>query len=127
MKNIYYFGCSHSMIFGNCSNNEYNFIDYHKDSVSLKGLKNNNSKTNYKNFIINNIKILKDDFFVFKIGQVDIEFGYYYNNYVKNESISIDDFIDNLVKIYENFLNEIDYKKYKIIICGISLPSYNSV
>ena len=127
MNNIYYFGCSHSMIFGNDINKNYKFIDYHTDSVSLKGLKNVNSKTNYNNFIINNIDKLKNNIILFKIGQVDIEFGYYYKTLIKNECINIEEFTDNLIEIYEEFLNKINYSNYKIIICGISLPAYNNI
>ncbi len=113
--NIKYFGCSHSIIFGNdeinIDNKKYKFIDCHQDSVSLKGLSKKSSKTNYKLKIIDELKNNNNnnDIYILKIGQVDLEFGFYYKINSDGINIDINLFIDELIKIYKNFLMEINY------------------
>ncbi len=129
--NIY--GDSHCRIFfrdklkiqkdGICINNKY------LSKVSLKGLCNINSKLNMNNRILNdNIQfsnIINDVLICLKFGQVDLEYVYYYKKYVKKENINIEDFTDELINIYLNFINKLNNKN-NILIISTSLPNPNT-
>lgn len=130
--NIQYFGCSHSLLLGKYSlnnlplipddnNKNYTIINCHRHSSTIKGLLNTQSKTNYNKQILNSYN--KTNTNIFKLGQVDIEVGYYYNCFVKNKIISFDEWCNILINIYKEFLSSI---KTKIIIVGISPPAYAS-
>ena len=128
--NIY--GDSHCRIFfrdklkiqkdGISINNKY------VSQVSLRGLSNNNSKLNMNNRILNdNIQYSNnnDVLICLKFGQVDLEYVYYYKKYVKKENINIEDFTDELINIYLNFINKLNNKN-NILVISTCLPNPNA-
>ena len=62
---------------------------------SIKGLNNIHSSTGL------NKQILEYNYpektYIFHLGQVDIEFGYYYKSVLANNKLSIDEFMNNLI------------------------------
>lgn len=122
------FGDSHSLCFlGNCDRTKYIEVEYNNkkfciinnyaDSVSISGLIKDKSRTNYNNYIKNNLNKENKYYNLFKMGQVDVEYIYYYKNLVKNENINFDKFVDKLTDNYVNFIKNINAN---IIICGIN-------
>jgi len=55
--------------------------------------------------------IINDVLICLKFGQVDLEYVYYYKKYVKKGNINIEDFTDELINIYLNFINKLNNKK----------------
>jgi hypothetical protein len=132
MTNIHIFGDSHVRTFFGRFNkiNMTNYTIYNefKSAVSISGINNFESKTGYGNYIydyITNKNI--NDIFVFKLGQVDIETIFYYKIYIKKENITFNDFINNLLKQYINYIKKIINLNYKnIIITSTNLPIKNN-
>jgi hypothetical protein len=78
--------------------------------ASIKGLTNENSTLGMKDSInaycINN----PDSILIFVLGQVDIEFGYYYKCVIDNIKYDISEYIDDLILRYEKYLNSLTNK-----------------
>ena len=111
----------------------YFIHNLYRDSSSARGLDNTNSTLNYgpsiKSFITNksgfdNIQYNKNEgnnHYVFKFGQVDVEYNYYYKLIVKGESVTKDNFYNEVVTKYIKYL--LTLGGYNILVCGINLPS----
>ena len=84
--------------------------------ASIRGLVNPNSKTglNQKIQTLNSSPI---NYFIFHLGQVDIEFGYYYKSALANKKLDVSSFIDETIRIYERFLQQI---KGTPIVIGVN-------
>lgn len=136
-KTITLFGDSHTLCFVGLSirANKYLLIDKYdnkiliknrnRDSVSITGLSNNDSKLKYNTTIYNNVNNSVNDYYMFKLGQVDVEYIYYYKLFVKKENINIIDFFTKTVDNYLSFLQSISNKN--IIVCGINLTSWTHI
>ena len=81
---------------------------------SIKGLKNMESTTGLNKTILN--YNFKKKIYIFHLGQVDIEFGYYYKSVLNKKKIDIHSFIDELIIIYSKFL---DLIVGKVVIIGL--------
>ena len=131
MINVYVFGDSNvRSFFGQQSKiitENKIFHNLYKSKVSMQGLDNKNSISNYRNDIIDFVKINNntDDFFVFKFGQVDIEYVLNYKKYVKNEKIISLDFFKQVINNYFAFLKSLNIKN--IIVCSTNLPNQNTI
>ena len=135
-KTITLFGDSHTLCFVGLSirANKYLLIDKYDnkiliknrnhDSVSITGLKNNNSKLKYNATIYKNINDNDNNYYMFKLGQVDVEY-IYYKLFVKKENINIIDFFTKTVHNYILFLQSLSNKN--IIVCGINLTSWTHI
>jgi hypothetical protein len=136
-KTITLFGDSHTLCFVGLSirANKYLLIDKYdnkiliknrnQDSVSITGLKNNDSKLKYNATIYKNINDNDNNYYMFKLGQVDVEYIYYYKLFVKKENINIIDFFTKTVDNYLSFLQSLSNKN--IIVCGINLTSWTHI
>ena len=136
-KIITLFGDSHTLCFVGLSirENKYLLIDKYdnkiliknrnQDSVSITGLKNNDSKLKYNTTIYKNINDNDNNYYMFKLGQVDVEYIYYYKLFVKKENINIIDFFTKTVDNYLSFLQSLSNKN--IIVCGINLTSWTHI
>ena len=136
-KTITLFGDSHTLCFVGLSirANKYLLIDKYDnkiliknrnhDSVSITGLSNNDSKLKYNTTIYNNVNNNVNDYYMFKLGQVDVEYIYYYKLFVKKENINIIDFFTKTVHNYILFLQSLSNKN--IIVCGINLTSWTHI
>lgn len=131
IKEVILFGDSHTLCFCGSSfwdkvlliDNKYLIINRNKDSVSISGLNNENSKTKYNNIIELNFLNQNNNYNLFKLGQVDVEYVYYYKTLIKKENITKIQFYNNIVEKYINFIKKFNGNK---IICGINLPSSGS-
>jgi hypothetical protein len=94
----------------------YPFERIHVPGASIRGLFNPNSTTGL-NQMINVIDTNPINYFLFHLGQVDIEFGYYYKSALANTKLDIPSFINDTVRIYERFLWQ---RKGTPIVIGIN-------
>jgi hypothetical protein len=110
---VYFIGNSHLDQF------KLNTVNYVKPiaflGASIKGLLNHSSKLQINSYIQTIIQ--KDIKLVFCLGQVDVEFGYYYKCVIDKKKYDIDEYIDNLIKMYELYLKTLSCKIY---ICCIN-------
>jgi len=89
------FGDSHCLCFVGSShqdkyldiNNKTLVINCNQDSVSISGLNNKKSTLGYNKTIVKNIEKVSNVYHLFKLGQVDIEYVYYYKLLIKKENI----------------------------------------
>lgn len=136
-KTITLFGDSHTLCFVGSSirANKYLLLNKYdkniliknrnQDSVSITGLANNDSKLKYNTTIYNNVNNSVNDYYMFKLGQVDIEYIYYYKLFVKKENINIIDFFTKTIDNYISFLQSLPTKN--ILVCGINLTSWTNI
>jgi hypothetical protein len=129
------FGDSHCLcFFGSSMQNKYLDIEYNnnkllvincnQDSVTISGLNKEKSKLGYNNRIVQNIEKESNIYHLFKLGQVDIEFVYYYKLFVKKENISKDDFYEKIISQYLDFIKNLNVN---IIVCGSNLPGLPNI
>ena len=131
------FGDSHTLCFVGLSiksdqyllinqyNKQFLIKNRNKDSVSITGLTNKDSKLKYNKIINYNINNNDNNYYIFKLGQVDVEYIYYYKLFVKKESIDIIDFYNKTINSYISFLKSICKKN--IFVCGINLTSWTNI
>ena len=86
--------------------------------ASIKGLTNPNSRLGLNKLIQEYSNQNEDSILVFFLGQVDIEFGYYYKCVCDNIKYDIELYINNLVQYFEKYL--LTSIKNKFIILSIN-------
>lgn len=74
--------------------------------ASIKGLVNENSRLQLKEQILNYQKQNPTSILLFFLGQVDIEFGYYYKCVKDNKKYNINEYVNDLVNKYLIFIKE---------------------
>lgn len=127
MQNIVVFGDSHSRYFEVTEKLRFHApwlrgkkIEVYKiPASSIIGLGKQRSKLNVSRKVESEIK--HDDFNVFAFGQVDLELGFYYKKIVKNDPLSLDEFVLNLLSVYEEFVLDLGLKKENIALKGLNL------
>jgi hypothetical protein len=80
--------------------------------ASIKGLINPNSKLQLNKQIQYVLQTDKEAELVFCLGQVDIEFGYYYKCVIDNKKYNIHTYIQDLLSKYELYLTSLPCKVY---------------
>lgn len=81
-----------------------NYIALYKLGASIKGLTNTNSKLKLRE-TLEEFQYYNPSYkLIFFLGQVDIEFGYYYKCIKDNIKYDINNFINNLITLYEQYL-----------------------
>jgi tetratricopeptide (TPR) repeat protein len=101
----------------------FNPVFFSVGGATITGIGSSKSKLGLfekiKKFVVKN----KPQYVVLKFGQGDIEFGYYYKKFIKEESeIEYDQFCNSLIEAYQKkvlILQELT----NVIIHGIDLPS----
>ena len=89
---------------------EFTFIKLGYLGASIKGLTNKNSTLGMNESILNYMINKPDALLIFFLGQVDIEFGYYYKCVIDNVKYDIIEYIDDLILRYEKYLKTITNK-----------------
>ena len=124
------FGCSHckSFIRNFINIGNVKIINRGVSSASMTGVTRDSSKLQYKNKVqnvINNYKKKqKKVYYIFKFGQVDIEYVYFYKTLIKKETLDKNTFYNSIIDKYIEFLLNIKRtNKIDIIICGSNLIS----
>lgn len=77
----------------------------HCMGASIRGLMNPNSASRLRSMILDYQSKNPSSKFVFCLGQVDLDFGYYYKCVKDNVKYDMCEYIDTLVGIYETFLS----------------------
>lgn len=80
------------------------FERIYKQGASIKGLVKKESTLRLKDDIDSYISTNPDAILVFFLGQVDVEFGYFYKCIVENIQYDIHEYITNLVTLYISYL-----------------------
>ncbi len=99
---------------GNSHLDQFNLTKYadiqiiYERGSSIKGLVNPESKLKLKTIINNFIDNSPDYSLVFFLGQVDIEFGYYYKCIIDNIKYDIDAYYDDLIERYKSYLKTLN-------------------
>jgi hypothetical protein len=122
------FGDSHCRIFfrklDKINSENITFYNKYQSKVSIRGLINKNSKLKYRNYIIDTLKNLNINTIVcLKLGQIDLEYVYYYKKFVKKQNINLLEFIDETLEIYMSFIKEIKNMGFRVIIISPNLPN----
>ncbi len=91
-----------------------------QSGASIRGLRNCMSTTGLNKQIISTIQSNPNATLVFHLGQVDIEFGYYYKSVLKNEKLDMEVFQNELINIFKEFLSPLLCKK---IIIGVHVSA----
>lgn len=124
-SNVQIYGCSHCRCFyrDNLEINNIYFYNNFKSAVSISSIINDKSTLNYKEFINKKITNNLFDYHVFKLGQVDVEYIYYYK-ILQNIKISKENFYKDIIYKFIKYL-KLFINKYatKIIICGSNLAN----
>ena len=91
-------------------------VEIYALGASIKGLVNPESQLKFKESI--NIFITNNPLhsLVFFLGQVDIEFGYYYKCVKDNIKYNINDYCDDLIQRYESYLKTLTCNFYVLSI-----------
>ena len=87
-----------------------------KGGSTIRGL-NNPSSTTAINSEIRKIEDMANKTFVFHLGQVDIEIGYYYKSVIAGYKLNKEEYINEIINKYETFIQSIEGKK---IIVGVN-------
>jgi len=115
--NFFLIGNSHIDQFKSFENYSlYPIQKIHGAGASIRGLMNPTSTTGL-NQVVNKSDNSPINYLLFHLGQVDIEFGYYYKSALANKKLDIESFIADTVKIYTKFLQQ---RKGTVIVIGVS-------
>jgi hypothetical protein len=109
MKKLCFIGNSHLSQFSLDKQNDTGVLtcqSIYCMGASIKGLCNPESKLQLKKQILDFQNCNPDYTLVFFLGQVDIEFGYYYKCVVDNKKHDIHEYIISLINKYELFLSK---------------------
>lgn len=123
---IFLYGDSHCKCFTRDETKIGNLIvkNCYYQGASMRGLSNINSKLKYQPFILDNIVKHSNDYHVFKFGQVDVEYGFWYKKLIKKENIQQIDFFNKTIDEYIGLMLKIkDNISQNIITCGVNLAN----
>lgn len=130
-ERVLVFGDSHTVYFGDARqvfgyNNDYKNISVEchvKHGAAIAGFGKRQSTMNVKQQILDRLATNNYNFLVLNFGQVDIELGLFYRKFVKNENLSFETHVDNIIKIYLDFIKSLPFDKKNILVKGINLPA----
>jgi len=125
-KKIFIYGDSHCKCFTRDETKIGNIVvkNCYYQCASMRGLSNINSKLKYQPFILDNVAKHSNDYHVFKFGQVDVEYGFWYKKLIKKENIQQIDFFNKMIDEYIGLMLKIkDNISQNIIICGVNLAN----
>lgn len=86
--------------------------------ASIKGLSNPNSKLQLSKRIDHHYNKNKQTIFIYFLGQVDVEFGFFYKQWKEKRTFTIDEYTDILISTYETYL--LEHQHYNFIILPIN-------
>ncbi|MEB3339385.1 tetratricopeptide repeat protein [Okeania sp.] len=115
-------GSSHSGLFIQKYEN-LDVVVYSIPAASVAGFGKRESTLNTSNLVRHIVESKSFDKFIFKLGQVDIEYGYYYKLIMKGENVKFEDFAQNIASIYFDFLTSLEVEIEKLVVFGANLPS----
>jgi hypothetical protein len=123
---IYVFGDSHSVIFLGAES-KYKTCVCGYDGASITGLDKKDSRLEYGKHVLDTIRYKpKTHLILMKMGQVDMEFIMYHKLYVKQEQFTFEEFCQQLINKYRDFIKKVLEINQNVIIGSINLPSYKT-
>jgi hypothetical protein len=93
-----------------------NLYQFAKTGATIKGLVNPNSKLGLHEDIQQIIKQSPDARLLFFLGQVDIDFGYYYKCVMDSVKYPIEPYIDDLIERYIKYIKQLPIQSCVITI-----------
>jgi len=123
-NNIQIYGCSHARCFfrKDISIGNIKIYNNYLSSASISGIINDISSLNYKSIITKKILEMPFDYHVFKLGQIDIEYVYYFKKLKNKLDISKEAFFLDIINKFLLFLKKfVNRYGTKIIIFGSNL------
>ena len=96
----------------------YNINRIYSSGASIKGLTNPDSKLQLNKAIDEYYNKNTQSILIYFLGQVDVEFGFFYKQWKEQRTFSIDEYIDDLIGHYETYL--LKHLHYKFIILPIN-------
>jgi len=113
-------GDSHILCLENY-NNKYNNNLYEFSATSIRGLVNKSSTSGSREIILNLLKLNKYEKLFLMFGKVDLEWVYPYK--CRKENINFNEFVDDTINKYIEFINEIKINFNIIYVMGLHIPS----
>ena len=123
--NIYIFGDSHVKCFLRNEFHVNNISIYNncRSTTSMYGMGKNASTTNYKSFIDENIEHNEEscnNYYIYKFGQVDIEYIFHYKLIKLEKKIDKIQFYISAIKPFIKLLNSYKQINPNIYVCGVN-------
>jgi hypothetical protein len=123
--NIYIFGDSHVKCFLRNEFHVNNISIYNncRSTTSMYGMRKNASTTNYKSFIDENIEHNEEscnNYYIYKFGQVDIEYIFHYKLIKLEKKIDKIQFYLSAIKPFIKLLNSYKQINPNIYVCGVN-------
>lgn len=84
--------------------------------ASIKGLVNPESKLKLREAIEETFYIDTSKYYIFLLGQVDVEFGYYYKSVKEGIKLDFKEYVSSLIKAYDTYL-----EKFPLPFCVCSI------
>ena len=100
------------------TNDIYSIDAINSGGASIKGLLNPNSKLQLSKRIDDHYNKNKQNIFIYFLGQVDVEFGFFYKQWKEKRIFTIDEYTDILISTYETYL--LEHQHYNFIILPIN-------
>jgi len=123
MSNLVFIGNSHLDQF-----NLYPYIKIiYERGASIKGLVNPKSRLLLKDTISKFIDTNPDHTLIYFLGQVDIEFGYYYKCIVDDIKYNINEYYDDIIEKYEKYLQTLTCNFYILSINPTTITNTNHI
>lgn len=114
-----FIGNSHISQFNlNKYNGDFNIHSIYCLGASIKGLTNTHSKLQLNKQIDEYYNKHPHSTLIYFLGQVDIEFGFFYKQWKEQTIITIDEYIDDLIRHYETYL--LQHNHYNFLILPIN-------
>ncbi len=95
---------------------------FQASGATIRGIGSDTSVLGLFEKIMNYIRSQRPQYIILKFGQGDVEFGYYFKKFVKQEPIHYDSFFGHLIESYRKKILCF-YDLTNVIVHGIDLPS----
>jgi hypothetical protein len=124
--NVYLYGDSHVRSFFGLEEqilykDRFLLHNKYKSSVSLSGILKNNNE--YRLEILEQIEKDKDGIYIFKFGQVDIEYVYNYKIFVEKKDVDFKSYYFEMLDRYTTWIKSLHIENK--IVCSTNLPNQN--
>lgn len=126
INDFYIYGGSHAKCFirDHIKYPAFTLYNKHKSSASMSGLVRYNSTLKYTEEVDELLYKHPQSFHIFKFGQVDVEYNYYYKILKKGEVLDKEDFFTSTISNYIKYLlDHISRKVTNIVVCGSNITS----
>lgn len=127
IQDVYIYGDSHVRSFFGLDEkflykDKFLFHNKHKSSASLSGILK--FKNEYRLEILEQIKKDENGIYIFKFGQVDVEYVYNYKLFVENrKDLDFKNYYSEMLDVYTSWVKSLPVKNK--FICSTNLPNQN--